>query len=101
MKTANRATIATARQKSERSIFGALVGAEHGDVAWLVAGARRKDLVLLLPLRLRRRHTGLLQRIRSSLCGKNRDKVGELLGLQGEELVAGLSCLQSTTRRLA
>ncbi|MET4121470.1 hypothetical protein ABIB85_007916 [Bradyrhizobium sp. JR1.5] len=71
----------------------ASVAAEHGDVAGLVAAARREELALLQALRLGRRHARLLQRVRSSLRGEKSNDIGQLLGLQDEELVTGLSGL--------
>ena len=73
----------------------ASVAAEHGDVAGLIAGARREGLVVLLALRLGRGGTRLLQRIGPTLGRQHGDEVGELLGLQRQKLVAGLCRLQA------
>ena len=51
---------------------GASVAAEHGDVAGLVAGARREGLVVLLALRLGGGAARLLERIGAALGGQHR-----------------------------
>ena len=68
---------------------------EHPDVAGLIALAGREEAAeLLAPLLLRGGALGRLRLCARALRGDDRSQVGELLGLQCEELVAGLRRLQ-------
>ena len=83
-------------------VVGRLSLLEHPGVAGLIALAgREKAAKLLAPLLLRGGALGRLNVLGAALRGHDGSEVDELLGLQCEDLVAGLCRLQRTRRRLA
>ena len=77
----------------------ALSCVEHPRVAGLVAAARRQEAAeLLAGLLLAAARCGRLEALGAALRGDDGGEIGELLGLQGEELVAGLRRLQRAGR---
>lgn len=76
----------------------ASIAAEHGDIAGHVGAVRPEQLVILLALCLGGGLARLFQCIGPALRGQHSDEVGELTGLQGEELIAGLRGLSRVAR---
>ena len=74
---------------------------EHLNIGGLVANARYEEATELLPaLVLCSGTLGSFQTLRPSLSRNSRGEVSELLGLQSDELVASLRCLEGTGGRL-
>ena len=75
---------------------------EHLNGGGLVTDAWRQEAPKLLPaLVLRGRALGCFQALGAPLRCDRCGQIGELLGLQCSELVAGLRCLQGSGRGLA
>ncbi|GCC47852.1 hypothetical protein chiPu_0031896 [Chiloscyllium punctatum] len=95
--------MAPIRAKSLPSISSPSVPAwEHPGVAGLIADAGGQEpSALLAALFGSRRAFGFRERLRAAVGGDDGGEIGELLGLECEELVAGLGRLQRAGSALA
>ena len=75
---------------------------EHLDGLGLIAPAIGEEAPqLFLRLALGLRHAGRLQRLGAALRGEQPGEIGQLSGLNRDQLIAGLRRLQHADRRLA